>query len=199
MAILLDPNMAYFLLVAGFVMAILAIFAPGTGALEVGAIFALILAGYSAYNLPTNSWALVLLILGVFPFIFAMRRFKSWIFLLFALSALIVGSVFLFRGEEGGLAVDPILAIIVSLFSGGGLWFIGVKAVQAFNQLPAHSLEGLIGSIGEALTEITHEGTVYAAGEEWSAWSETPIPAGSRVKVIARRGLMLQVQKIEES
>ena len=37
MEFLLDPNVAYLLLVVGTVLAIMALFAPGTGVLEVGA------------------------------------------------------------------------------------------------------------------------------------------------------------------
>ena len=51
MNLLFDPNVAYLLLVIGLIVAILALFAPGTGVLEVGAIFMLFLAGYGIFNL----------------------------------------------------------------------------------------------------------------------------------------------------
>jgi len=49
-------------LVAGFVLAVLALFTPGTGFLEVGALLAIFLAGYALFNLPFNLWALILLV-----------------------------------------------------------------------------------------------------------------------------------------
>ncbi len=45
MEILIDPNVAYLLLVVGIVLVIMALFAPGTGVLEIGALFVLFLAG----------------------------------------------------------------------------------------------------------------------------------------------------------
>ena len=101
MDVLLNPNIAYLLLVSGFALAILALFAPGTGLLEITALFTLILAGYSIYYLPVNLWALVVLVLGVFPFSLALRKSGQVRYLVVSILALVVGSSFLFRGEEG--------------------------------------------------------------------------------------------------
>ncbi|HEX7555505.1 MAG TPA: hypothetical protein VF338_02690, partial [Leptolinea sp.] len=81
MNLLLDPNVSYIILVGGFVLAVLAMFAPGTGLLEFGAVLAIVIAGYSMANLPINWWALVILLLGVFPFQYALRRSRNLIFL----------------------------------------------------------------------------------------------------------------------
>src|SRR5512138_1228702 len=97
MEILLEPNVAYLILVGGFLLAILALFAPGSGVLEVAAFFALFIAGYEVYNLPINWWALLILLLGVFPFLIAVRRSGRLVYLAVSLAALALGSVFLFR------------------------------------------------------------------------------------------------------
>ncbi|TLN20492.1 nodulation protein NfeD, partial [bacterium] len=54
MNIVIDPNLAYVLLVSGFVLAVLALFTPGTGLLEIGALFALVVAGFGVATLPTT-------------------------------------------------------------------------------------------------------------------------------------------------
>ena len=46
---LLDPNIAYLFIVIGFLLTVFAILAPGTGMLEVGAIFVLLFVGYQIY------------------------------------------------------------------------------------------------------------------------------------------------------
>lgn len=116
----LDPNIAYLFLVAGFSLAIMAILTPGTGLFEIGALFALLLAGWGVYNLPVNYWALAVLLLGVIPFILAVRRSGRMLFLVIALLALVFGSAYLFRGEMWWQpAVNPILALVVSLLMGG--------------------------------------------------------------------------------
>ena len=58
MDILLNPNVFYLLLVAGVLLAIMALFSPGTGVLELGAFFVLLLAGWGVYKLPIHLWAL---------------------------------------------------------------------------------------------------------------------------------------------
>ena len=76
MDFLLDPNIAYLFLLAGVLLGLLAIIAPGTGMLEVGAFFCLALAGYAVYNLSFNLWALIVLVLSVIPFIYAIQKPK---------------------------------------------------------------------------------------------------------------------------
>jgi membrane-bound serine protease (ClpP class) len=194
----MDPNIAYVLLVVGMVLGILALFSPGTGLLEVGAIFALVLAGIGATRMNINAWALVVLIIGVVPFIFALRKTRRWIFLLITIAALIVGSVFLFVDAEGKPAVNIWLALVTSLIAIGLLWFIGIKGIEAIGRRPDFDLERLNEVVGEAKTDVFREGSVYIGGEEWSAWSQKEIPAGSRVRVVKREGLILQVEQVKE-
>jgi membrane-bound serine protease (ClpP class) len=194
MSIFLDPNVAYLVLVVGFLLGVLALFTPGTGFLEIGALFAIFLAGYSVYNLPFNLWALIVLVVGVVPFIFALRKTKQWYWLIPAIVSIVVGSIFLFRLDSGAPAVNPLLATVVSILVTVFLWFIGRKSIEAMKAQPNQDLSRLIGMIGEARTDIQMEGTVYVGGEEWSARSDKIIRNGSRVKVVNREGLVLLVE-----
>lgn len=193
MNFLLDPNVAYVMLVGGFLLAILALFSPGTGLLELGALFMLALAGYGIVNLPINAWALVILVVGVLPFILALRRSRRWWWLIPALAALVVGSIFLFATSDGNPAVNPWLAGLVSVLVVPFVWLIGRKSLEALS-IPAASLNTLVGMIGEARTEIFNEGSVYVNGEDWSARSKVRIPAGAKVRVLRRDGLVLEVE-----
>ena len=192
--ILLNPNVAYLLLVAGFTFATLSLLAPGTGLLEIGALFALLLAGWGIYNLPVNFWALGVLLLGVFPFLLAVRRSGRLTFLGISILALVVGSAFLFRGEGWRPAVDPILALLVSVLVTGFFWVVVQKTLEAERARPTHDLDALVGSLGEAKTEVHMDGTVQVAGELWTARSAEPIPDGARIRVIGREGLILDVK-----
>ena len=197
MNFLLDPNVAYLILVVGLILGMLALFTPGTGILEIGALFAVFLAGYAVYSLPINTWALILLVVGVVPFFFAVRKFKQWYWLLPAIASAVVGSVFLFRAEAGSPAINPIFAIIVSVVSILLMWLIGIKSIEALRLDPAQDLGTLLEKVGEARTDILLEGTVYVSGEEWTARSEKRIPVGSQVKVTGRVGLVLIVEQIK--
>jgi membrane-bound ClpP family serine protease len=196
MNLFLDPNVAYLVLVVGFVLGVLALLTPGTGLLEIGTLLAIFLAGYSIYNLPINTWALIVLIVGVVPFLLAVRKSKQWYWLIPAILALIVGSVFLFKLESGAPAINPILASITSVLATVFLWFIGRKTVEAMKTRPTQDLSRLIGMIGETRTDIAMSGTVYVGGEEWSARSEKEIVSGAQVKVIKREGLVLLVEPV---
>jgi membrane-bound serine protease (ClpP class) len=192
--LLLNPNVAYLLLVIGTMLAILALLSPGTGLIEVGALFVLLLAGWGIFNLPVNFWALGVLILGVFPFLLALRRSGNLIFLGISVLALVVGSAFLFRGEGWQPAVNPLLALLVSAISSGFLWVVAQKALEAERATPTHDLSALIGAVGEAKTEVHAEGTVQVGGELWTARSAQPIPDGAKVRVVRREGLILDVE-----
>jgi membrane-bound serine protease (ClpP class) len=202
MSLLLDPNVAYVLLMLGMVLAILAIFAPGTGLIEIGALFMLALAGYSIFNLPINLWAFLVLVFGVFPFLLALRRSHHWAFLLISLASLITGSLFLFRNPSGGPAVDPILATIASLLTTSLLWLVARKGLDALRLQPSHDLRRLIGAQGIAVTPIApgdSQGTVHVNGEDWTARSDVFIAVNSKVEVTGREGLFLIVKPLSES
>ena len=196
-AILLNPNVAYLLLVGGALLAILALLNPGTGLLEVAALILLVLAGWGIYNLPINYWALGLLLLGVFPFLFALRKSGQRVYLGVSIAALVVGSIFLFQGQGLIPAVNPFLALLVSALVVGFVWLVAQKALEAERARPVHDLKALIDTIGEAKTDIHAEGSVQVAGELWSARSQQPIPVGSKVRVIAREGFILDVEKAQ--
>ncbi len=197
MDFLLNPNVAYVMLVIGFLLTMLTIVTPGTGMLEVGALFLLALVAYIAYQVGFNPWSLIVLILSLVPFIYATRAPQRKLWLAISLAAMLISSLYLFNSEGWLPAVNPLLALFVSALAGGFLWVAVSKAIQAHAMRPAHDLEALIGKLGEAKTEISESGSVQVAGELWSARSETVIPEGTPVRVIRREGFVLVVEKAE--
>jgi membrane-bound serine protease (ClpP class) len=191
---LLNPNIAYLLLVGGFSLALMAILAPGTGLLEISAFFSLLLAGYGIYMNPINYWALAVLILGIFPFVWAIRKSGRLTYLGLSILTLVIGSAYLYKGEVWWKpAVNLVLAIAVSLFVGGYFWIIARKAVEAEAAPPSHDLSELINAIGETKSRVHHEGSVQVNGELWAARSDEDIPPGVPIRVISREGFILEV------
>lgn len=196
MDFLLDPNVAYLIFLTGIVLVFIAVATPGTGLVEIGALFCFILTGYALYNLSVNWWALVILLLSMVPFIQAIRKPKSFLFLALSILLIVIGSVFLFASDDGSLiSVNPVIALISSGLVAVFLWFLFRKALEAISRRPTHDLETLVGQIGEAKSAIYGDGSVYIAGEMWSARSDSEIPAGSHVRVIRRDGFTLVVEK----
>ncbi len=199
MNILLDPNIAYLLLLGGTMLGLLALVTPGTGALEVGSLFCLLLAGYSITQLEFNLWALILLIGSVLPFLFAIRKPKRELYLALTILILVVSSAYLFRKPNDGPAVNPVIAVVASIFYAGFLWIAIRKSMQASLAPPTHDLGALLGQLGETKTRVHEEGSVQVAGELWSAHSKDPIPAGRHVRVVNRDGFILEVEPVSDT
>jgi len=197
--VLLDPNIAYLLLVGGVLLTLFAVVTPGTGFLEIGALFLVAVAGYAIYNLPTHVWALVLLVVSIIPFGMALRSTaRRGLYLGSSIFGVVIGSAYLFRGEGLAPAVNPVLVIIVSLLMGGFLWLAITKTLAALETRPSHDLTALTGRVGEAKTNIHEEGSAQISGELWSVQSTKPIKTGKRVRVINRSGFILEVEEVEE-
>ena len=200
MDFLQNPNITYLFLVGGLVFAMLALAAPGTGVLELAALFVLGMAGWGIVNyaLPLNLWSLVILAVGMVLFFLAVRRPKQLYLLALSILAVVVGSSFLFRGQTWYLpAVDPLLSVVVSVLTAGFFWIASRKVIEAASAKPVHSLDALVGAKGEAKTHISKDGSVQVAGELWSARSDQPIHSGSIIRVLGRDGFTLLVEAVE--
>jgi membrane-bound ClpP family serine protease len=195
MQLLFDPNVAYLLLVAGMLLALLAIMTPGTGLIEILAVFAILLAGYAVYHLSFNWWALFILLLSLVPFVYSIRAPGRGAWLVTAIVGLTVGSIFFFPATTGLTAVNPLIAAGTTIAYSAFLWIAVRKIVEAAHFRPVHELAGLIGRTGEAKTAIQEEGSVQVAGELWSARSARALAPGSPVKVVGRDGFVLIVEK----
>ena len=195
---LLDPNIAYLILVSAALLTMMAVLNPGTGLLEIFALFIWLISGYIIFNMPINFWALGLMLVGVVLFLLSLRMFKNLVYLGLSIAAVIAGSIFLFDQPGWQPAVNPVLAVVVSIFVAGFVWIVAQKTLEADRMRPAHDLEALIGAIGEAETTIGDEGSVQVAGELWSAKSDQTIPEGSQVRVVGREGFFLKVEQVTE-
>lgn len=198
MGFLIDPNAAYVLLVFGFLAAVLALFAPGTGIIELIALAILGLAGYAIANLELNWWAPLIMLSGIIPFVLSLRRFPRARAALIAIACLtfVTGSAFLFRGQGWRPAVHPVLILLLTPVAIGLTWLITSKSIQAVEARPIFDPDQLVGMQGLASTDIRGQGSVYVNGENWSARCSRFIPAGSRVRVLKRTGLILDVEPV---
>jgi len=198
MNVLLDPNVAYFLLIGGLVLGVIAVFTPGTGLIELGALFAISLAVYGLVNLPVNSWAITLVILGFVPFFFTGRK-KYRKFLVPLSSILIVGgSLLIFRKEAGLIAINIPLIGGIAMIAVSLLWLFAIKGTEVIMKPASINLDMLIGQEALAVTEIKDEGTIFLKGENWSARSKSWIPSGTLLRVVSRKGLIMFVEPVDD-
>jgi len=189
---ILNPDIAFVVLGIALLVTIFALLAPGSGVLEVMALILLIAVGYAVANMPVNLWALFFLLIGIVTVIVAFRKTKKWYFIAGPIAFLIIGMVFLFWG------VNPLLAGFGAVGIGAFIWLIGHNISATFRQKPYSDLDRMVGMIGTASTAIGHEGSVYVDGESWTAKSDAPFPAGSQVRVLERKGLVLKVEIVNK-
>lgn len=193
----LFPNLLYLLLVAGIWLAALAVLSPGTGVLELLALMTLAGAGLGTLVLPFNLWALIVLAAGIVFYILSLRfeKFEPW--LLLSALTLSLGSVFLFDTPEPGPAVSPLLALLVSLLTLGYFWLAVRSSIKAQRTRPSLDPSNVLGKIGDVRTALDLTGSIYVAGELWTARAERPIQVGEKVRVVDRDGLLLLVEPVE--
>jgi membrane-bound serine protease (ClpP class) len=195
MNFLLDPNLAYLFLLTGALLGMMALVTPGTGALEIGALVCFLLAGYAVATLDFNLWMLILLVVSIIPFVYAIQKPKREWALALSVAGLVIGSAYLFVGDPWYLpGVNPFVALAASILFTGFIWIAVRKTLQAFHAPPTHDLSSLLGQVGETKTPVHAEGSVQVAGELWSAYSRKSIGVGKKVKVVARDGFLLEVE-----
>jgi len=191
---IINPNIAYVLLIVGFVLSILALLTPGTGVVEIIGLFSMILAGYGIISNPVHLWSLIILVPFI-PLLVIYRKTKKKYLLGASIGLLNIGSYMLFKSPDGGFAVSPVIALVIVLVNAPLLWIVVVKIIEAVDRKPDFNPANIIGKVGEARTNIIKEGTVYVDGEEWSAKSSEKILKGELVKVTEKEGLILIVEK----
>lgn len=201
MSALETPWMAsvfYLCLVLGVWTAAMGVATPGTGVLEVFSLLLLTGASVGMLVWPVNAWALVPLVLGVGALVFSVvrRRTSPW-WVLGSAVLLSLGSIFLYENAQGGPAVEPVLAVLMTALTVGFFWFGVRRGIEVQLAAPTVDADIVIGQVGEARSPVHRSGTVYVGGELWSARSEAPIQAGQRVRVLALDGLVVDVEAVE--
>jgi len=201
MSVLETPWIAdvfYLCLVLGLWTAAMALVTPGTGAIEALALLLLATAGAGMLIWPVNPWAFLPLALGAVALVVSFfQRRRAGIWLVVSAVLISLGSITLYEDVDGGAAVQPLLAIVMTTLT-VGFFGLGVRrGLEVQRAKPTVDAATVIGMIGEARTPVHQGGTVYVGGEMWSARSEQAIPAGGRVRVRALDGLVIEVEPAE--
>ncbi|MDH4232221.1 MAG: nodulation protein NfeD, partial [Nitrospirota bacterium] len=193
-----DPSVAYMLMLLGFYGLFFELTNPGTIFPGVtGAIF-LILAFYSFQTLPVNYAGLLLIILALILFILEIKIVSHGLLTIGGIISMVIGSLMLFESPAPFLRIS--LSIILPAVILTALFFTATfsLAYRALRRKPATGGEGLIGTVGKAITDITKDGGMVALhGEVWSASSDDVIIKGDKIEVISLSGLQIKVKKRE--
>ncbi|MFN2592788.1 MAG: nodulation protein NfeD [Candidatus Dormibacteria bacterium] len=193
------PAVAYMLLLIGLFGIVFELYFPGIGAAGLMGGGALVLSLYGFSVLPTSWAALALVAVGIAAFVPDLHTGGLGIPTAFGTVALVAGSILLFPHASPALRL-PWWAIVSGLV-GSLLFFISIMtaAMRARSARPPAGIEGLVGSLGLARTDLVPDGEVTAAGSLWRARTlGAAIPEGTRVRVRSVSGLLLLVEGVAE-
>ncbi len=201
LSVLVNPNVAFILLVAGIQLIFIELSAPGGWVAGFLGALCLALAAYAMRILPLN-W-LGLLLIGVsFALFFLDLKTPGVEALTFAgIGTLIAGALVLFNTPVASPYGKVSLPLVVGTGVVLGAFFLIVVAqgLRAQKLQPATGAESLIGRQAVVRAPLDPDGTVWVAGEVWTASADDgPIAAGEQVEIVGVEGLRLRVRQCSE-
>jgi membrane-bound serine protease (ClpP class) len=190
-----DPNIAYLLMMLGFIGLFFELSTPGVIFPGVIGAISLILAFFAFQTLPINYAGVLLIILALIMFIAEIKIISHGMLTVGGILIMTLGSLLLFDSPEPYFKVSLSLILITVFLVAGFAVFVIRKAVVAHRVKPVSGKEGLVGEKGSADSDIVPEGKVVIRGEYWDAWSDNPISRGERITVLLVEDMKLKVEK----
>lgn len=196
LSFLMDPNMAFVLLVIGALGLYFEFTHPGVVVPGIIGFFFIVLAVFALNILPVN-WAAVAMILLAFVFFALEAKFASHGALAIAgIASLTIGGLLLVDGPIPQMRVHLLTALAVSIPFGLITTFLMAIALKARRNKMAVGPQALIGEVAVVRTPLAPEGKVFVHGELWNAISSTPADIGEEVKVLGVTDLTLKVERV---
>jgi membrane-bound serine protease (ClpP class) len=205
--LLSDPNIAFILFTIGFYGLIFELQNPNFVTGILGGI-AIILAFIGFGSLPLNIAGLLLIGLAVVLFILELSVPSYGLLTIAGIVCFALGAAALYTTPGTPTAPDVSVAtpIIVTMTLVTGLFMVFiVYAIMRSRRM--ETAPGLVGAdipadaLGEVRQPLNPIGSVYAAGEEWTARTtdERPLGRGTAVRIVRKEGLTLIVEPAEPS
>jgi membrane-bound serine protease (ClpP class) len=195
---LIDPNIAYLLMLLAVYGLIAEVTNPGAILPGVIGVISAILALVAFASLPVNLAGALLIVFAFLLFLADLKAPTHGVLTVGGLISLLLGSAFLVNPGPVGAGINPLLIAGATLATVIMFGIVLRKAIAARSQKVFTGAEGMIGSIGQAREKLDPTGTVFAAGALWrGVATRGPIEAGSRVRIVGRQGLTLEVTQLE--
>jgi len=199
LAYIMDPNIAFILLVIG-AFALYAEFNhpgavwPGT----VGVVF-ILLAVFAMHLLPIRFAAVVLIFASFVLFALDAKFGAHGALAIGGIATLVIGALLLVDAPIPEMRVRFLTALAVSIPLGVITVFLMTIALRARANKVVTGAEGLIGEIAVAQTALTPAGKVFVHGEIWDAVASANVSTGEKVVVQKVDGLELKVDPTHDA
>ncbi len=197
---LINPNIAYILMMIGFLGLFIEITHPGVIFPGVAGVICLIMAFYAFAILPVNYAGFLLIGLAIVLFVAeALTPATFGLLTLAGIVSMLLGSLMLIDSSFSGLTISLNIILPLVLAVAAIAIFLVTNVVRAHRRKIMTGAESLPGAEGRAGTDMAPdaEGQVFVNGEIWSAINkgELPIAKDEKIKVIGIDKVKLLVTK----
>lgn len=197
LTVIANPSVALILLTVGVYGLLFEFMSPGAVLPGVVGAICLLLGLYGMQLLPINYSGLALICFGLACMVAEAFLPSFGVIGLGGVVAFVIGALLLMDSEAPGFGMP--LGFVASVGVMAAL-LVGATAQVALRtrRRPAPGVTAqLEGEIAEMLGDTTREGWANVGGETWRVTTDTPLAAGQRVRVVGRRGRVLQVEPFE--
>jgi membrane-bound serine protease (ClpP class) len=198
--ILSDPNIAYIFFLLGVYGLLFELYNPGSILPGVVGVISIIIAFYSLHTLPINYAGLALIIFAIILFIAEIKITSYGLLTVGGIISLLLGSVMLIDSDSSLEFISISWSVIVPavLFTAAFFIFAIGMGIKAQRRKPVTGVEGIVGEIGQAITDLDPDGKIRVHGEIWDATSSGgKIKSGTKAVVEGVQNLRLTVRKAE--
>lgn len=192
---LTNPDLAVIMLILGGLLVYLEFNAPGT--IVPGALGTLlvVLSLFALNLLPLEYTAVGFLIAAAVLFVLDVKFVTHGILGLAGIACLVFGLLTLVNGPIPEMRVHLGTAMGAGIGFGLITIFLSTIAVRAHRNKVQTGGEALLGTTAVAQTALNPNGHVLVRGELWQAHAVSPVAAGETVRILARNGLHLEVER----
>ncbi|WP_447738034.1 NfeD family protein [Rhodanobacter soli] len=196
LAIITNPTIAYLLLLAGIFGLLLEAMHPGAMLPGIAGGICLLVGLYALQLLPVNYAGLALMALGIGLLVAEAVNPSVGAFGVGGLVSFVVGSVMLMNTGVPGYAVNLGVITGIAVCAAGLLALIVWLVFRSRRAGPVTGDAAMQMDTGELLEPVEAGGEAWmmVRGERWRVRCDTALPAGARVRVVSRQGLLLQVE-----
>ena len=192
---ILDPNIAFILLIVGILGLYVEFTHPGVILPGVAGGIALVLSLFALSLLPINWAGAALILLAIVFFVLEAKFLTHGVLAAGGMLSMVLGALMLINTRLPGGSIKLVTALSVAVPFGLITMFLLRLVLRARALKITTGKAGMVGEVGSVHRLANEEGKVkvYVQGELWDAISAEPVEMGSRVEVRSVDGLTLRV------
>jgi membrane-bound serine protease (ClpP class) len=196
LGLLVNPTVAYLLLLAGLIGIAIEILSPGLFIPGTLGIVCFLLGAYGTAQLPVTAAGIALLVIGIVFIVAEAHLATHGILGAIGVVSLAASGLLLFDTGTDDFGVSAPVVVIVAVLLGGGLALAIRKVVQAHRAQALTGWEELLGAEGDVRVPLDPVGQVFVQGALWRA---TPVEGAGDAEVerVRQRGARVRVESVD--